>query len=565
MKTKLFYLAILLILIFPTFSFFLGDKMFTFNDETQIANLHHYFKTIDLGQFPPRWATDMHFEYGSSFLGFNYQLPYYLGYLGHLGQLSDVVIFKLLLTFSVILGAIGMFVAGSVITGSALFSLFAAVLYSYTPYQAIDHFVRGALGEVYALALFPWIFLAGYTLIKKTNTTKIIVLGISVSLLILSHQPAALVAAPLFATIFLFSTICSKKTSAISPLLKSTIIGLALSAYYWIPVIFERKYIVTGGPFNYLDQFPFIKQLIYSPWSYQGANPFSSDTFSFQIGLVNLAILVFSLAYLFVHRSKKYKIDLNRWFFRFTLLSTLVAIFLMNTRSNFIWERLSLLQAIQFPWRLLMFTTLFTPFLFLFTISTLPVKITRPTTIILLIVVIAINIGYFRPGLIVERDDRYYNRIFLTREILSPGETISADYLNFSEDYAPLPKDAVRPKSLPLAKLTSMSVDTKIIITSSNPLLFKAKVENFVPETLTFHSFNYPGWEVVIDGYPTTIENNSIGAITFSLLPGKHLVSILFTETPLRLFSNIISLSTLVVTSLYLGYQLIRRRVTPTT
>jgi len=155
MKTKLVSLIILIALIFPTFKFFLGDKMFTFNDETQIANLHHYFKTIDLGQFPPRWAPDMHFEYGSPFLSFNYQLPYYLGYLGHLGRLPDIVIFKFLLAFSVILGAVGMYSAGLTITSSILFSLFAAVLYSYTPYQAIDHFVRGSLGEVFALALFP--------------------------------------------------------------------------------------------------------------------------------------------------------------------------------------------------------------------------------------------------------------------------------------------------------------------------------------------------------------------------------------------------------------------------
>lgn len=564
MKTKLFYLAVLFILIFPTFSFFLGDKMFTFNDETQIANLHHYFKTIDLGQFPPRWASDMHFEYGSPFLGFNYQLPYYIGYLGHLGQFSNVVIFKLLLAFSVIFGAIGMYSAGLIITGSILFSLFAAVLYSYTPYQAIDHFVRGSLGEVFAIALFPWIYLAGYTLIKKPNTFKVIVLGISLSLLILSHQPAALVAIPLFTIIFLFSVICSKKISVILPLLESLIVGLTLSAYYWLPVILEKKYIVASSPFNYLDQFPFIKQLIYSPWSYQGANPFSSDTFSFQIGLVNLAILVFSLVYLFVHRSKKDKVNQDIWLFRFTLLSTLITIFLMNIRSNFIWERLGILQAIQFPWRLLMFTTLFPPFLFLLTVKNLPRRIIDPITLILLVLSIVVNVGYFRPGLIVERDDLYYNRIFLTREVLSPGETISADYLNFAEDYSPLPKDAIRPSSLPPTKLTSKFPDTKIIISSVNPLLFEVKVENHISETLTFHTFNYPGWGVFVDGFKSKIENNDIGAITFNLTPGKHDLIISFTDTPIRLFSNIISLGAIVMSTLFLGYHLVTKRVTPT-
>lgn len=557
MKTKLVSLIILIALIFPTFKFFLGNKMFTFNDETQIVNLFHYFKTMDLGQFPPRWATDMHFGYGSPFLGFNYQLPYYLGYLGHLARLPNIVIFKFLLAFSVIFGAIGMYSAGLVITGSILFSLFVAVLYSYTPYQAIDHFVRGSLGEVFALALFPWIYLTGYFLVKKPDTFKTIVLGIFLSLLLLSHQPAALVAIPFFTIIFF--------SSAMLPLLKSLIVGLALSAYYWIPVIFEKKYIITSGPFNYFDQFPFIKQLIYSPWSYQGANPFSSDTFSFQIGVVNLLILAFSLVYFVSGLVKKSKSSLELRFFRSTLFMTLISIFLMNIRSDFIWRFLPLLQQIQFPWRLLMFTTLFTPFLFLLTVKNLPRRITNPITLILLVLSILVNVGYFRPGLIVERDDLYYNRIFLTREVLSPGETISADYLNFAEDYAPLPKNAIRPSSLPSAKLTSRSADTKIAISSANPLLFKAKIENLVPETLTFHAFNYPGWEVFVDGFKSKINNDDIGAITFDLTPGRHNLVISFTDTPVRLFSNIISLSALVISTLYLAYHLIQKRVTPTT
>src|SRR3990167_5156459 len=116
MKTKLLALSVSLLLVLPTFAFFLTDKMFTFHDETQIANLQQYFKALDFGQFPPRWAPDMHFEYGSPFLSFNYQLPYYLGYLGHLGRLPDIVIFKFLLALSVILGAVGMYSAGLAIT-----------------------------------------------------------------------------------------------------------------------------------------------------------------------------------------------------------------------------------------------------------------------------------------------------------------------------------------------------------------------------------------------------------------------------------------------------------------
>lgn len=565
MKTKIISILLLLVLIFPTYGFFLGDKMFTFNDETQIANLFHYFKAIDLGQFPPRWAVDMHYEYGSPFPEFNYQLPYYFGYLGHLAGLPNVVIFKLLLAFTVIIGAVGMFLAGRMITGSTLFSLFAGVLYSYTPYQSIDHFVRGALGEVFALALFPWIFLAGYSLLKKESPLKVLLLGMVLGSLILSHQPAALVTLPIFSIIFIFTAFTAKKIGSIISFIKSLAVALLVSAYYWVPVIVEKKFIPTGGPINYLDQFPFIKQLIYSSWSYQGANPFSSDTFSFQIGIVNLLILTFSLCYFVygIHKKNKGSIELS--FFRVILIMTFIIIFLMNIRSVFIWKMFPLLQQIQFPWRMLMFTTWFTPFLYLLIVKNFNSKFSKPVTIILLIASIAINIGYFHPGLVRDEGDSYYNHRFLPRTSLLPGEVISADYLNYAEDYAPLPNNAIRPKTLPLSKLTSVFKSTKIIPIDQNPVAYSATIENEVSETITFHTFNFPGWKVVVDSNEAKIKSDQIGAITIDLSPGKHVVDITYTETPLRLLSNIISLASLSLITLYLIYYLNSKRVTPTT
>ncbi|MFZ2202777.1 MAG: 6-pyruvoyl-tetrahydropterin synthase-related protein, partial [Microgenomates group bacterium] len=297
MKTKLLALVIALLLILPTFIFFLGDKMFTFHDETQIANLHQYFKSLDFGQFPPRWAPDMHFEYGSPFLSFNYQLPYYLGYLGHLAGLPLTAIFKFLMAFSVIIGAIGMFRLAVFLTGSNFVALFAAVLYSYTPFQAVDHYVRGTLGESFALALFPWLFLSLFALTKKVTTTKIIFAGLLFGLLLTTHQPAALFALPLFFTIFALPALFTKQFGILIALAKALVLASLFSAFYVLPVLFEKQFIVANSPFNFQDHFPFIRQLIYSSWSYSGSNPFSTDTMSFQIGLVNLAILAAAVVF----------------------------------------------------------------------------------------------------------------------------------------------------------------------------------------------------------------------------------------------------------------------------
>ena len=559
MKTKVIYLILLIALIFPTFSFFLGNKMFTFNDETQIANFHQYFKALDLGQFPPRWAPDMQFEYGSPFPSFNYQLPYYLGYLGHLAGIDITITFKLLLALTLVVGAFGFYALGISLTGSNLFALGAAVLYTYTPYQSIDHYVRGAIGESFALALFPWLFYGLVKLFKKDIPANRIWVGVTVALILLSHQPAALFSIPLFFIIFGLTGIFSKKLSLLISLIKSLLLGLALSAYYWIPVIFEKRFIQTQSAFNYKDQFPFVWQLIFSRWTYTGANPFSPDTFSFQIGIPNLIVLLLASILVVASFSKNIKDKVETWQFRLVTLSTFLVIFLMNIRSINIWNYLPLIKEIQFPWRLLMFTTFFTPVLFLYVVRKISPAKANLLTAITIFLSLIFNLSYFKPGLVVDYNDSYYFHRFLPRAALKPGETISGSYLQHTEDYVPLPKGAIRPRSLPTSKLSSTFFDTKINTTSSNPLLFRAEVENRVAETLSFHSFNYPGWEVTVDGFKSKIKNNDIGAITFDLTPGKHNLVITFVDTPVRLFSNIISLGTIVFTTAYLIYQLVTR------
>jgi|CXWL01.1.fsa_nt_gi hypothetical protein len=565
MKNKIIGLIICLVLIFPTFSFFISGRMFTFHDETQLANLHQYFKAMDLGQFPPRWAPDMHFTYGSPFLSFNYQLPYYLGYLGHLGGLPLTIIFNLLLALSVIIGAAGFYFLATSITGNILYGIFAAVLYSYTPYQAVDHFVRGTLGEVYALAIFPWLLLCIWFLLQKVVLKRILALAIVVALLIISHQPAALFGLPLIVFVFVSYSLVTRHWSFLKAILTALFLSLLLSAFYWIPVIFEAQYIVATSPFNYLNQFPFIRQLLYSTWTYSGANPFSSDTFSFQMGIVNLIVLSVAGITVGVGLFKKSKNNQDTWLIRLVTLTVFIVIFLMNIRSNFIWERISIFQSVQFPWRLLMFTTLFTSLLLPLLLKKIPSSWGRIVSLIGITLIIILNLSYFRPGKIVDYPDSYYLRRFLPTEVLLSGEKVSATYLLHAEDYVPLPATAVRPTSLPSSKLTAALSSTQIITIDPNPFSYQATILAAATEQITFHTFAYPGWQVKVDGYESAIVRDELGAITFSVSPGKHDLTITYQDTPLRLLSNIISLGSVVFITSYLIYQLILERVTPTT
>jgi hypothetical protein len=77
-------------------------------------------------------------------------------------------------------------------------------------------------------------------------------------------------------------------------------------------------------------------------------------------------------------------------------------------------------------------------------------------------------------------------------------------------------------------------------------------VDVIQPSIFRLNTYNFPGWKATLDSKPLTItDNNSYKLITTELPEGKHTLSFTFTDTPLRLISNWVSiLSVLVAASL---------------
>jgi uncharacterized membrane protein YfhO len=59
----------------------------------------------------------------------------------------------------------------------------------------------------------------------------------------------------------------------------------------------------------------------------------------------------------------------------------------------------------------------------------------------------------------------------------------------------------------------------------------------------------FPGWQVLVDGQKTPIEfqdMNHRGFITFSVPKGMHNIEVVFRESAVRLFSDMISLFSII-------------------
>jgi len=553
-----FWLILLLIVLIPASIPLLKPGFYHFSDESHLANLYQMVRAFESRQLPPRWAPDMSYGYGYPLFNFYYPLPFYLGAFFFVFTHSLIASIKLVFLSSVFLSALSMFFWAKKHTNSYLVSLVTAVVYTYTPYRAVDLYVRGALGESFAFIFFPLLCLLVEKVIEKQRKKDLVFLGLGVAFFILSHNLAPILFLPFLSLYALFySFLKGNNLEILGRGLKlvaaGLILGLGISCFWWFPAATERNLLASQTPFNYKDHFPFIRQLIYSPWRYGASNPGIGDDISFQLGGVNWFLVATSFLALVKIRDKK-----KGGLILFFLLGLFVSLFFMNIRSSFLWDIFPLSSYIQFPWRLLMLTTFFTSSLAIWISS----RFKRFFWLSLGIGTILINISYFRPSEYFNPDDDYFlNRFFANRSTFGRTSRASQLYKNYSEDYLLLPKwTQKRPDSLPKSKITSR--EGEIALKEISAVRYHAEVLAKKDNTLfEVHIYDFPGWELKVDGrlFPRlTLEPH--GNFGFVLDKGKHEVEIEWKETKLRRGADLLSLFSLCFSGLLILSENKRRK-----
>jgi len=174
------------------------------------------------------------------------------------------------------------------------------------------------------------------------------------------------------------------------------------------------------------------------------------------------------------------------------------------------------------------------------------------------------GLGFYRPGELADHSDSYFLRRFLPSAVLVGGEKVSADYLNFEEDYLTLPKNATRPTGQPKSRLTTLG-QSDIKIESQTPFHYTAKISVSSKDQITFHAFNFPGWEVTLDQNLINHQSDPNGLITFAVKPGNYSIDIKFKESIIRRVGNIISMGFMILLIqllIYYSYTLHARKRT---
>ena len=186
---------------------------FSIHDDTQVARVFEMAKALKDGQFPVRFVANLGYGYGYPLYNYYAPLPYYFGAFLNLLGFNLFIATKLMFLAGILLSAVFMYLLVREFWGD-LGGVLAALFYLYAPYHALDIYVRGAVGEFWALAMLPWVFWEFANLSKKTppfRWRRIFRASVAYACLVLSHNLTALIATPFILGWVVFWTLLRKE------------------------------------------------------------------------------------------------------------------------------------------------------------------------------------------------------------------------------------------------------------------------------------------------------------------------------------------------------------------
>jgi uncharacterized membrane protein len=564
MKTFFKFLIVLIVVLVctPTVFPLFHSGFFSFHDNTQVVRVFEMSKSLKDGMFPVRWVEDLGYGYGYPIFNFYGPLPYYVGGVLVLTGFSALVATKCMFVIGILLSAVTMFFFSKRFFGS-LGGVLSAVFYSYFPYHAVNIYVRGAVGEFYAYAFLPLVFLGLFRLleikegknINLKNFYTVVTISLGIFLVAVSHNLTLFMLLLLIVPLSILIIALSKQKKDIFILiLISIVFGLLLSAFYILPAFLEMNYTNVssqiGGGSDFHDHFVCFSQYLNSPWGFGGSTKGCIDGLSFKLGKFNILLFAVSILLLVASLFKK------RWrvqekLFSLSIVFFVFSIFLTLEMSKFIWESIPLMSYLQFPWRFINFISLFMAFSVGFVIFYIEEQFGKKIGLGILIIVVGLIILSSSKLFVPQSFNSFSNSFYTQKTYINyTVSKISDEYLpkNFSKpsSVGSLPKNLVS-ISKGKGEIFKVYKSTKKISFS-----FKNQTETYIHINIAF----YPSWKGYVNGKEVKVLKSSNG-MDVKLPKGSGSFALKFSQTPVEILGN--TLSTIAFLALILGIILKRR------
>ncbi len=545
----------------------LQPGFFSIHDDEQVGRLYELDQSLKAGHFPVRISQNLGFGYGYPLFNFYPSFVYYIAEVFVLVGFGYIASIEMMIGLGFLLASFFMYLFSKEYLGK-WGGLVAAVAYTYVPYHSVDVYVRGALPEFWSFVFIPAIFWSYKKLADTNKSIYAIVAGIFFCCLILTHNLVAMMSGIFIGIYLLYLLLQTKqKMHFVLKVFVSGIIGLSLSASFWIPSFLERNAtmieLLTKELADYNQHFVYIRQFWNSPWGYGGSLYGLEDGLSFQIGKVHiigsfLAALVGM--WLLIKKNPASRIIIV---FVFMLG---VAAFMITFYSDFIWDTIQVFSYIQFPWRFLLFVAFASSFLLgaLLLIVTSEKKQMFLSALLVVIIIISYK-DFFAPYryLTTATDKDYINHDvirwhtsglayeYVPKGIATKINESGVTKIDITKDEIAASSYAVVHGQLAVKELDNKPHYKKFQVTGQGGML-------------RINTFSFPGWKVFIDDREVTFsDKNKFKLIDVTVSKGEHIVEAKLTDTHLRVVGNVLSGASIIGILLYIIVISRKRRYQP--
>jgi len=206
----------------------------------------HVYRAVQLdwaltqGEWYPRWSADLVYGFGYPLFSVAGPGAQYLIVALHRLGLSFIDATLTAFALADLIGAGGAFVFGRALFGSRGGAL-TALAYAYSPYMLMS-LQRGALPESLGLALLPWLLWSIWQLHSQPGAANIARTAALFGTLPYIHNPSTALAGGCAVGLIVVLTLTAPRPERVPALLAcggALALGLAVSAWFWMPVVFE--------------------------------------------------------------------------------------------------------------------------------------------------------------------------------------------------------------------------------------------------------------------------------------------------------------------------------------
>jgi hypothetical protein len=328
-----------------------------------VYEISKIWSTQGFGHVP--WSPDYCFGYGYPYHTFYAPLGFYVGAIFHFVFGLDVgCATKLSFYVSIYLSGILMYAFAYTIGSrenwprAAWWALAAATAYALARYHLTDVFSRSVLAESWAWTALPGVYW-GMEVARRRTCLGILLTSGMYAALLLSHNITAL-----WATVFIvaYPLLTAENIKWPMTVAVGGCLGTAMSAFFWYPALKLKDLtqsastaVGMGGTPELLHQHAvFWRQHFTETLGYGPSVPGPDDRLGINMGITVLFGVLLATIAVF----KKGLTGRQRYRLGVFLFGTVFVLFIMSPQMP--WQKVpAMLLYIQFPWRLLIFTSLF--------------------------------------------------------------------------------------------------------------------------------------------------------------------------------------------------------------